>query len=202
MLTLTGGWTFQNRGNVRLEMYQIGGASETGERETLICNDHSVPPDKEPHVVSSKPRERGLHKIVMSDSGGRTLVEWPEGVPMVFDAALPDSKLTLDQKNKNARGVYFYVPKGTETLGFCASCKTGGIYDSTGKVQWDFKAQPLIGFAELAVPLSERGKLWTFDGNGQFALMTVPPVVALSGDELMLPKEVIPSNWLFRKKRL
>ena len=36
---------YRNRGNVRVELWKVGGASQTGEQETLVMQDRTTPPD-------------------------------------------------------------------------------------------------------------------------------------------------------------
>ena len=189
-LTLTGGLIYQNRGNVRVELYQIGGGSETGERVTLICMDDSTPPDKQSHSVSLRAKGSGLYKIVVDDGSDMTKIEWLEGTPMVIDAGHPES-LHL----QGSGGFYFYIPPGTKQLGFYTRCNRGGIYNSFGEEVFKFTSDASVGHFDITVPASEGGKLWSYRGGGGiFSLLTVPPLAALSGDEMMLPIEVIPTE--------
>ena len=188
VLKFTGGLIYRDRGNVRAELYQIGGASETGERITFICEDTSTPPDRQTYSVSLKAREPGLHKIVVDDGDDKTKIEWSAGTPFVFDAGHP-TMLVLQRSG----GFYFYIPPGTKVLGFYARCRAGGIHNSAGEQVLRFTSSSPIGYFALDVPVSEGGKLWSYSGGtGDFSFLTVPPVVALSGDEMMLPLEVIP----------
>ena len=194
-LTLTGGLIahYRDRGNVRVELYQIGGESETGERITLICTDDSTPPDGRTYSVSLQAKKPGLHKIVVDDGSDMTKIEWPVGTPMVFDAGHPEN-LHL-QGGEGATGFYFYVPPGTKQLGFYAQCNRGGIYNSSGEEVLKFTNDSRVGHFDVEVPASEGGKLWSYRGRGgTFSLLTVPPLATLSGDEMMLPMEVIPSQ--------
>ena len=52
-LKITGGLIahYRDRGNVRIDLWKVGGASETGERETKVAHDASVPPDGAEHTV-------------------------------------------------------------------------------------------------------------------------------------------------------
>ncbi len=59
-LKITGGLIahYRDRGNVRIDLWKVGGPSETGERETKVAHDASVPPDGEEHTVRLDARER------------------------------------------------------------------------------------------------------------------------------------------------
>jgi hypothetical protein len=68
------------------------------------------------------------------------------------------------------------------------------LLDSDGKVALDFTGRG-DGWFTVPVPAGQDGKLWTFaDTNGQRLLMTVPPFLARSGDELLLPAEVVAAD--------
>ena len=187
-LKITGGLiaAYRNRGNVRIAMHQIGGASETGERETLVFEDVSVPPDGNTHTVALRAKEAGLHRVVVSDGSDMTRVEWPEGLPAALWAGLPEM-LRLPLRGS----FYFYIPPGTERLGFYSNYGKGALYDSGGKEVRRFTADSTFGFQDLEIPAEEGGKIWSFrQVTGQIALMTVPPLVSLSGEELLLPAEI------------
>jgi hypothetical protein len=47
----------------------------------------------------------------------------------------------------------------------------------------------------VPVPAGQDGKLWRFDqARGEFKLMTVPPYLARSAAELLLPAEVVKAD--------
>ena len=191
-LRITGGLIahYRDRGNVRVELRQVGGASETGERETLVFEDASVPPDGNAHVVSLRAREAGLHKMVVRDGNDMTRVEWPEGLPVSVGAGTSDRLRTPP-----GGGLYFYIPPGTKRLGFYANCQRGGLHDSGGARMLEFTKDSPAGYFDLEVPEAEGGKLWSFrSAPGEFALMTVPPMAAISGEELLLPAELVPPS--------
>ncbi len=94
--------------------------------------------------------------------------------------------------------LYFYVPKGTHVVGGWASRIanwapriSGKLLDSSGREAFDFgKADE--GWFRVPVPEGEDGKLWKFENSqGQRLLMTVPPYLARTSEELLLPSEVV-----------
>ncbi|NOY80103.1 MAG: DUF4838 domain-containing protein [Kiritimatiellaeota bacterium] len=190
-LRITGGLIphYRDRGNVRVELWKIGGASDTGERETLIRTDRGVPPDGEEHTVTLTLPEPGLYRIDVSDGKDRTRVTWPPGRPMVV-------RSTVDEPMNSHHGnwmMYFYVPKGTRTLAFHGG-EHGEILDSAGRVLfWLNGRQP--DFYTVAVPEGEDGAFWRVRyGRGAVRLLNVPPYFARRPEELLLPPEVVEAD--------
>jgi hypothetical protein len=186
-LTITGGLIahYRDRGNIRVELWKLGGASTTGERETLATSDRSVPPDGRPRTIGLPVTEAGLYRIDISDGGDLTSVEWPRDQRISF-------KSSIDQPIKtNGRWtLYFYVPRGTTTLGLHAE-SGGRIHDPSGKELLNLEGTP-AGYYSIRVPNGADGKLWKIhSAAGSIRLLTVPPYLARSPDELILPGEVV-----------
>jgi hypothetical protein len=63
--------------------------------------------------------------------------------------------------------------------------------DADGSVVWDFGKQG-AGWFRVPVAAGQDGRLWKFvNTQGERLLMTVPPYLARSEQELLLPKEVV-----------
>jgi hypothetical protein len=89
----------------------------------------------------------------------------------------------------DARAV-FYVPKGTQIVGFYAQAGTIALYDATGTQVGDQIAAD-HDYYSVAVPEGRDGSVWEITGvNGAWGLLTVPPGFALAADELLVPREV------------
>ncbi|HEX3134977.1 MAG TPA: hypothetical protein VHX44_15530 [Planctomycetota bacterium] len=68
------------------------------------------------------------------------------------------------------------------------------MLDGSGNMALDFSGRDDSWFT-VPVPLGQNGKLWTFvDTQGQRLLMTVPPYLARSAAELLLPSEVVAAD--------
>lgn len=191
-LQITGGlieW-YRDRGNVKVDLYKIGGESETGERETPVAHDESVPPDGTEHSVSLPVEEPGLYKITVSDGSDKTLVSWAEGMPMTMVSTVDDparigTRWTL----------CFYVPRSTKVIGFYAE-GGGTLLDPEGKEVLSFEGKK-ANFYGVPVPEGQDGELWTFGSTaGSRRLMSVPPCLARSATELLLPREVVEKDML------
>jgi hypothetical protein len=184
-LSVTGGLIkhYRDRGNVRIKFYKLGGASETGTKESLIQTDSSVPPDGIARTVILTPKQSGLHKIVISDGRDKTEISWDKGTPMTFGA---DGSDPVDIVGT----FYFYVPKGTEKIGFFCDMKRGYIVSPDGKKE--FKFSRTLGFFSFGVPKGMDGKVWKlYKVLGRIGLMTSPPYLAAEPSGIMLPEETV-----------
>jgi hypothetical protein len=84
--------------------------------------------------------------------------------------------------------MYFYVPKGTSTVGGFGG-NAGVLKDGGGKVVFTFTKND---YFNVPVPPGQDGTLWKFENSlGSRLLMTVPPYLARNGEELLLPREVV-----------
>ncbi|MFC1597111.1 DUF4838 domain-containing protein [Planctomycetota bacterium] len=190
-LQITGGLIahYRNRGNVRVELWKVGGASRTGEQETLVAQDRSVPPDGTERTVKLTACEAGLHKIVVRDGGDRTRVIWPAGQRMTVTSSVD----TPMNANYTSWMLYFYVPKGTQVIGLHGGGH-GEIHDSAGRPVFWLNGRE-ANFYSVTVPEGQDGKLWRIRyGRGPVRLLTVPPCFARSAEELLLPREVVESD--------
>lgn len=187
-LKITGGLIahYRDRGNVRVELVKIGGASDTGEKETLISEDHSVPPDGIERRVTLKMSEAGTYRITVSDGNDRTRVTWDAGTAMVIPAAA-DSAMN---RFYSPWTLWFYVPKGTKTVGLFGG-NGGEILDADGKSVFSLNDRE-ASYYSTPVEKGQDGRLWRIrGGRGPLQLLTVPPYFARSSEELLLPKDVV-----------
>jgi hypothetical protein len=181
---------YRNRGAVKLDMYQLGGASETGEYETLVASDRSVLPDGTPRTILLQARNAGLHKITIDDGGDKSSVVWKQGAKVCVRATATVPLKAWD------RGTFFvYVPRGTRQLGFYAALNTGTLHNPNGQVVMEFTRISDKGLRDVPVPAGLDGKLWEFRSvMGDVGFLNVPPVVALAGDEMLLPQETVTAD--------
>ena len=187
-LQITGGLIkhYRDRGHVKVELWKIGGASQTGERETLTATDRSVPPDGVERVVKLAAKEAGLYKITVSDGGNRTDVKWPAGQPMTVPSTLAEPM----NAHYSQWALYFYVPKGTKVIGLFGG-EHGEVRDSQNRPHFWLNGRA-PNFYSVPVPPGEDGKVWRIRyARGSIRLLTVPPYFACSPRELLLPAEVV-----------
>lgn len=185
-LKITGGLIahYRDRGNVRIELWKVGGPSATGERETKVAHDASVPPDGQEHTVRLAARDRGLHRLTVNDGHDMTRVAWAPGTPISLRSSL-EEPLNLSGR----WSLYFYVPQDTQVVGLFGG-GTGQILDPDGKSAFVLdRRKP--GYYRFPVPPGQAGKLWKIQqASGPVRLLTVPPYLARSAAELLLPQEV------------
>ena len=162
----------------------MGGASATGERETLITEDNSVPPDGEERTVRLKIEQPGIYRIDVNDGHDLTSVKWPEGQVMSWKMSLEDHPQSMSGR----WSLYFYVPKGTKRIGLYSAAGEGSrLLRPDGEKALDLKAAS-GEFLSAEVPDGMDGKLWRFHHMaGKICLMNVPPFLARSAEELVLP---------------
>ncbi|NLI72746.1 MAG: DUF4838 domain-containing protein [Bacteroidales bacterium] len=179
-LLVTGGLIahYRDRGNVKIQLYKLGGASEDGTYETLIQEDASTVPNGKPNMVVLTPNQEGLHAVTMSDGNDKTNDFWTN-----YDKTF--------QADKEVDGTfYFYVPKGTKQLGLYHKLLRGRLYDSKGREVYTFKNTST--FQSFPVKKGEDGKIWSFkNARGIIKLMTAPSYFSLNPKYLLLPKEVV-----------
>ncbi len=169
---------------LKIKLYNIGGASTDGTRETLVEQKDNIPQDGEAHQVVFKPGQRGLYQIVISDGNGQTGIQWNDKMPLAFK---PEG---INAKNMPNGTYYFYVPKNTKTIGFYANLDKGELVDPNGRAVMTFSK--VADYRNVPVQKGLDGKLWMFRQTvGEVRLMTVPPYVTSNGSSILLPEEVV-----------
>lgn len=187
-LTITGGLIahYRNRGNVKVQLWQIGGASRTGERETLIAENNTVPPDGKSRTIHLHANSPGLHRIDLSDGMDLTRVIWPEHQSMTW----PMSLEKFPKKMNGRWNLHFFVPQGTERIGLYAATSGGYLIDPDGNRVLDL-GKSSGQFLSAPVPTTQAGKLWSVAHvAGRISLVNTPPYLARTPGQLLLPAEV------------
>lgn len=183
LLRVRGGITWDNRGPVNLTL-----TSPLEELEEPVASDDTTPPDGAWHEVILRTPFAGLHTLHVSDGDARHEIEFPDGMPVTLRAGFrPQVGFSL----------FFYVPRGTAVLGGYADSRYRGIYDADGRLIVDFEAMGDRGHFSVDVPEGQDGRLWfarTWRGRGELRLMTVPPYLARTPEELLLPREVVEAD--------
>ncbi len=185
-------------GNVRIRLYSDQAVSDAA--DFLVCSDDTVPPDGEEYLVRLPTPHAGLHRIEIQDGGGGTKVlPGRDGMPFCVNAG-PDPTFN----SRHIWGAWFYVPRGTASLSFHVALPIGDILDGdgnvafrflrdlAGRVREDADTQSLSGgYFSCEVPEGQDGKLWRLHRvRGPWRLLNVPPCLARSPAEMMLPVEV------------
>lgn len=178
MLRATAGMIYGNRGPARIDVYP------QAELEGKSTQTFEAEPNKTCIEFAVRSRFKGLHRIEAGDHSAGTLLEWPLEVPMTIACSL--------DKPPRLQGrwtLYFYVPKGTPFVGGFSQ-GVGDLLDPDGHKVFSFDAK--AGYFKVPVPPGTDGRLWRFSNcSGDRLLMTVPPYLAASAPELLLPEEVV-----------
>jgi hypothetical protein len=183
-LQSSAGLIYGDRGAAKFELFPI---AETGGNS--VANGE-VAPDKQLHQVPLKSTFDGLQRIHISDGSAGTSVDWPAGTPMVMESSIDNAPTMAGGRWT----MYFYVPKGTKTIGGYRSA-VGTLKSPDGKTALTFAGDNNPGYWSVPVPAGQDGKLWQlYSMSGTVKLMTVPPYLARSADEMLLPAEVIKAD--------
>jgi len=183
-LTVTGGLIahYRDRGNVKFTLH----AAEEATLEP-VARDASVPPDGKEHRVALTSRYGGLHTLEWTDGHDMTRVTWPDDLPFTVRSA-QDAPMRLSGR----WSLYFYVPKGTVKVAGFATATAGKLLDGDGREVLAFGDMKQPDYFSVAVPDGQDGTLWKFEHClGSRMLMTVPPYLAPSAKDLLLPREVV-----------
>lgn len=187
--------TVQHVWNLRPHQILLTWLGEDGEQEQADSSD-VVRPDGKTYDVNLTSQHAGLHRVDIRDGGDHTRIVRPEGMPVV----IPSGADTSGAANhfRGQWSLYFYVPKGTKVVGGWAERiaqwappLSGTLRDGDGQVRYTF-AQDRAGWFAVPVPPEQDGRLWKFDqSHGLRLLMTVPPYLARTAGDILLPEEVI-----------
>ncbi|MEX2577781.1 MAG: DUF4838 domain-containing protein [Verrucomicrobiales bacterium] len=186
-LQVTGGLIahYRDRGNVEIALH----ADQEATLEP-VARDDSVPPDGEERTVVLSTPYDGLHSLEWSDGNDMTRVVWPDGLPFTVRSTLED------QMNFVGRwSLYFYVPRGTRVVGGYSTGTQGKLLDGRGNTVFSFGDLGQADYFSVPVPEGQDGTLWKFENcSGRRMLMSVPPYLAPSAEDLLLPREVVEAD--------
>jgi hypothetical protein len=180
-LQVRAGIVYNNQGNASLTLYPSA--------ETLgnSVDEKFVAPDKKTHDLSLATKFQGMHRIDVSDKSTATALSWAAGTPMTLE-----SSLVRPLRIFTRWSLYFYVPKGTKVIGGYGD-GDAQLIDAENRIVQQLAVNK--DYWSVPVPPGQDGKLWKINNaQGQFMLMTVPPYFARSGQELLLPEEVVKAD--------
>lgn len=164
-----------------------------------VASDESYQPDGREYGVRLPTSYAGLHRVETLDGGDFTRIRWPAKMPVTIESGIETPGVT--SHFRGAWTMYFYVPKGTKLVGGWASRIanwapriSGKLLDADGREVLDF-GKVEEGWFQAPVPEGQDGRLWKFESSqGQRLLMTVPPYLARSAEELLLPRDVVEAD--------
>jgi hypothetical protein len=187
-VTIAGGLgaIYRDRGTIQVGLRKVVAAGAPERAERLVVLDRSVSPDGNEHTLRLQAPTEGLYRLTLGDGMGRTEVRFASDMPVVVPST-PDLPMNRFYEEWTA---YFYVPKGTRTVGLQGGTH-GEVQDSQGRtVFWLNGRQPEV--YAIDVPEGEEGKAWRIRfGHGEVRLLTVPPYFAPTPRQLLVPAEVL-----------
>lgn len=186
-LNVTGGLIrhYRDRGDVRIKLIKAGEPFDSENATPL--DTAAVPPDGETRTVQLTSDQGGLHRLELTDGGDMTRLEWEAGQPLTLWGTRHESTTYLGPWT-----LCFYVPKGTKRVAGYVESSVGQLLTPMGETAYDFRKIQTSGYFDVPVPTGMDGQLWWLDGcKRRVILMTVPPALARSGRELLLPQSVI-----------
>jgi hypothetical protein len=192
-IKVTGGLIphYRDRGNVNFALYAAAEATLDP-----VDTDRSVPPDGVERGITLTSPYTGLHRLEWSDGGDRTQVILPAERPFTLCSTIENPMRLQGQWS-----LCFYVPPGTRTVGGYATETTGVVLDADGNERFSFAGMPHADYFSIPVPPGKDGTLWTFsECTGNRMLMTVPPYLAPTPDDLLLPADIVPASELPLRK--
>ena len=78
---------------------------------------------------------------------------------------------------------------------------TGYLRDGDNRIIYNLSGGQFPGYFKFLVPDAQGGKAWKFNGcGGSPFLMTVPPSVSRSPDELLIPEELLEKESSIKRK--
>jgi hypothetical protein len=142
-LKVTGGLIphYRDRGHVRISLF-------SPQEVTLepVAHDDSVPPDGVAREVTLRTPYSGLHRLELRDGGDANRMLWQDGQPMTLPCSAEAPSPVY-----GTWSLYFYVPKGTQTVaGYTSS--TGRLVDGDGNAVYDFADIAVPGYFAVPVP--------------------------------------------------
>src|SRR5690606_20763002 len=117
-----GGNIYQDRGTAKFELFP---AAEAEMKSVALAE---VVPDKAAHDVRLETNFPGMRRVEVRDGSAGTSIDWPQGVPMVFESSLENAPSLAGGRWT----MVFYVPKGTKVVGGYRSGQ-GTVLDGSGK---------------------------------------------------------------------
>ncbi len=181
--TFTAGRIYQTRGPLRWDLYDADGDG---------VDEGEIPPDREAHTVDLHVGEPGLYRFEVTNTGQGFAWDYtPRGARLSIRA---DDSHPLG--NMRYTRLYFYVPEGLDAVLIAGTLRAGrhSFLDGDGN-QIDPESIGVDqGFTTVPVPEGQSGRVWTLTFRNLSAairFLNIPAYVALSPDELLLPRSVV-----------
>ena len=181
-LAIQGG-TVEAKGRIRLTLCPAAVGQGSGS-----CLTESVEADRAAHDVTFEVPAAGHYELHVEDWTQGVILSWPPGTSVSLNATQRQMPSLWDRWT-----LYFYVPRGVREIVMYTTGGLGVLRNPRGDVSYNFDKRP--GLVRVPVPPGQDGDCWKFDSNmGSRLLLNVPPWLAASPDELLVPSAAIVSG--------
>ena len=183
--------SLRDRGDMILKLYRL---DKNGEPVGKPVDQVSVSPTGQwQDEITLRTPHTGLHLLMTGDRVyGEVL--WEPGTRVTIKESF-----TYSLNSSGLAAVYFFVPTGTKYVSGYNGDDCQELRDGDGNIVHKFPKLP--GYFKVKVPEGQDGKVWNYKAGRMRILMTVPPYMALSPNELLLPAEVVEAELAHRKQR-
>jgi len=146
-----------------------------------------VPCDLEWHPVTLTARHAGLHFLEINDGFNQTEVSWPAGEKITVPSGVTDTTFLRGKYD-----VVFLVPAGVSHIGGYSQSPAGQLLGEKGELLFDFTSQREPDYFDVPIPPARHPRIFRLKGAvWNKRLMTVPPYLARSRSELLVPREAL-----------
>jgi len=174
------GMVYDNRGAVDVRLF----SDQHAILDEAVAS-VKIEPNKFSQRVKLSSPYKGVHRLEISDGSGGTKVQWPAGQRAVFPASAEESTTFYSD-----HAMVFFVPKGSKIVGGYTNNRAGKIVTNRGNTVFDFSDMKGPGYFSVEVPKGADNACWSIQGvQGRKLLLTTPPYLARSEDELLIPRE-------------
>ena len=151
------------------------------------CDAQEITPDGAWHTVTLRPAMPGLHKVEILDPTSYLEIKWPSGTPLVF----PFTQVLhgMPRAKDVPYSGWISIPAKADRVAGYSEAPAGKILNDSGKVLHDFAKRKGPNYFDVKIKPSDESRVFKLEGmTGKIMLMTTPPYMARSPDELLVPK--------------
>ncbi len=174
--------------NIRVDFY----ADRNPTGEAVDSTDH-IEPDQTPHSVTLHSPYPGLHRVTIDPPANRAVPRPPDGAVWTMEVSQDEHNTLTGEWD-----LYFYVPRDTPVVGGFTDVSRGVMLDADGNQVYNFRELTTPAYFSVPVPEEQAGRFWKLAGgtshSGRRILLTVPPFLARTPSELLLPREVVQTD--------
>ncbi len=182
-ITASVGHIFDDRGPAQWELRDDSGA---------VVDHGEIVPDQQDHRFNLEAPGAGTYRFTLDNTG--------QG--LVWDYESRGAKMTLlaggnhELERNYYDRIYFYVPRGKDAIYLAGTLLEGrhDFVDGDGNTVDAQLIDEIQDYTVVPVPQGQDGRVWSLQlrsAKPEIRFLNIPGYVALSPDELLLPREVV-----------